>query len=107
MAGKGQPKTGGRRPGSQNKAQVDLLERIRKRVRKPTWDPVIEMAAFAADVTEDKELRLKALREVSRYVHPTLKSIEHSGALDVGVSGVLRVPTGPANEDEWEDDGDR
>jgi len=99
-------KTGGRTRGTPNKAKMDLLERMRQRVRSSTFDPLIEMAAIGYDKKEDPDRRLRALSECSKYVHPRLKAIEHSGALEIGVSGVLRVPTGPANEDEWEDGTD-
>lgn len=115
MAGKGNPKTGGRKKGVPNVDKADLLQAIRDTIGDQTYHPVIQMALVATDddvveryvkvkngehikVEEPKysdELRLSAAREVAQYVSPKLKSIEHTADAD-GLGLNLHMSIGPA-----------
>ena len=69
-------KTGGRIKGTPNKDSADLKALLA--ANYPNWDPVIAMAEIA-HTTRDESIRLAALKEVSQYIHPKRKAIEHSG----------------------------
>lgn len=98
MAGKGKPKTGGRKKGTPNLDKADLLQAIRDAVDDQDYHPVVQLALVATDtsmvkVTETKqgklvefevakysdELRITAAKEVAQYVAPKLKAVEHTG----------------------------
>lgn len=83
MAGANRPKTGGRKKGTPNKDKQELLDAIQAHVEEKFgtvgWDPVLQMAVFAADEENEKALRLNAAKEVAQYVKPKLKAIEMSG----------------------------
>jgi hypothetical protein len=98
VAGKGKPKTGGRKKGTPNLDKADLLQAIRDAVDDQDYHPVVQLALVATDtsmvkVTETKqgklvefevakysdELRITAAKEVAQYVAPKLKAVEHTG----------------------------
>jgi len=114
-------KTGGRGPGTPNREKQDLLGQLREAVGALTpgmfareaalagdprkWHPCVQLSVAAVHGKlpgTSLEFRARCAMEVLKYIAPKLKSIEHSGALDVGVSGVLRVPTGSQSEEDWE-----
>lgn len=117
MAGKGNPKTGGRKKGVPNLDKADLLQAIRDTIGDQTYHPVIQMAMVATDddvveryiklkggehiqVEEPKysdELKLSAAREVAQYVAPKLKSVEHTGDAE-GFGLNLFMNLGPAKK---------
>ena len=68
---------GGRQPGTPNKRTSELADRIASKY--PGWDPVEAMAEIARDEENDVMIRLAALKEVSQYIHPKRKAIEHTG----------------------------
>jgi len=70
-------KTGGRQKGTPNKDTQALQDRIASKY--PGWDPVEAMAEIARDEENDVMIRLAALKEVSQYIHPKRKAIEHTG----------------------------
>jgi hypothetical protein len=80
---------GGRKKGTPNKDKKALLEAIQAHVKKmhgiDEWDPVMEMAGFAADKMEAKDLRLSAAKEVAQYVRPKLKAIQHDGNIGMTI----------------------
>ena len=67
----------GRKKGVPNKDTQALQDRIA--AKYPGWDPVEAMAEIAQDDTNDVMIRLAALKEVSQYIHPKRKAIEHTG----------------------------
>ena len=67
----------GRKKGVPNKDTQALQDRIASKY--PGWDPVEAMAEIAQDDTNDVMIRLAALKEVSQYIHPKRKAIEHTG----------------------------
>ncbi len=94
MAGKGNPKTGGRAKGTANKDKADLLQQIRERIGDQDFHPVLAMAEMVVATetiidpkTKKSQVVLKyplstretMLREVAQYVAPKLKSVEHTG----------------------------
>lgn len=117
MAGKGNPKTGGRKKGVPNVDKADLLQAIRDTIGDQTYHPVIQMAMVATDddeveryikvkggehilITEPKysdELKLSAAREVAQYIAPKLKSVEHTGDAE-GFGLNLHMNLGPATK---------
>lgn len=76
-APKGHKKWGGRQKGTPNKDTQALQDRIASKY--PGWDPVEAMAEIARDEQNDVMIRLAALKEVSQYIHPKRKAIEHTG----------------------------
>ena len=113
MAGKGNPKTGGRAKGTANLDKTELLQAIRDAVGDQHYHPVVQLALVATDtstvkVTETKqgklvefevakysdELRVTAAKEVAQYVAPKLKAIEHTADVD-GLGLNLHMSIGP------------
>ena len=91
---KGQPKSGGRKPGAQNQMQRDLAELLHESF--PGYDPVHAMAAIANDERNDLTIRLQASKEVARYVRPALRSMEIKG--DASAPMQLVIATGIPND---------
>lgn len=105
MAAKGQPKSGGRKPGTPNKKSLDVRA-IAERLGCDPFEILIYMAkgdwkslgyekkdrltsvSQAGDVYEDQvtpEMRLKAASEASQYLYPKRKAIEHTHEIDQGL----------------------
>lgn len=116
VAGKGNPKTGGRKKGTANLDKTELLQAIRDAVDDQDYHPVVQLARIACDgstvtVTETKqgkkvkfevarysdELRVTAAKEVAQYVAPKLKAIEHTGDAE-GFGLNLHMNLGPAKK---------
>lgn len=101
MAGRGKPKTGGRRAGTPNKDKGELLALIRTHVGDQDFHPVLAMADIATAILDDGspkygiEVRTSMLKEVSQYVAPKLKAIEHTADID-GLGLNLHMSIGPA-----------
>lgn len=114
MAGKGQPRSGGRVKGTPNKDKAELLDAIRDAVGDADYHPVIQLAQFATNEEEVKriikeggkeivvevprfsdELKLQAAKEVAQYVSPKLKAVEHTAGED-GFGLNLFMNLGPA-----------
>lgn len=72
----GSPKTGGRKKGSLDKPKQDLIERIKSKF--PNYCPVEAMCKIAQDELNEVNIRLTANKEVSQYIYPKLKSIDHN-----------------------------
>lgn len=86
----------GRPLGSRNRSlPVILRERLQEQFGE-TWDPVLEMAKLAVQLTESAETRhekaeaIVALEKVSKFITPQLKAIEVDLSND---DGSLRRPT--------------
>lgn len=81
----------GRIKGSKNKKTKEL-EQLLAEALGPDWCPVVKMAQIAetgminvpgSDVEMkpvSDDIRMTAIREVSQYVRPKRKAIEHAGA---------------------------
>ena len=95
MAGKGNPKTGGRAKGTANKDKGDLLQQIRDHIGDQTFHPVLAMAAMAVDEDLPQDTRTAMVKEVAHYVSPQLKAIEHTAG-DEGFGLTLHMNLGPA-----------
>ena len=70
----GIPKTGGRKPGSQNMKQRALAELLQE--AHPGYDPVRALADIANNPRIDLAIRVRCHMEVAKYVRPALKSVE-------------------------------
>lgn len=77
MAGRkpGTPKTGGRKPGSLNKANAET----RQAVIESGQTPLEYMLKVMRDDAADEAKRLEAAKSAAPYVHQRLAAVEHSG----------------------------
>jgi hypothetical protein len=75
-------KTGGRAKGTPNKDKAELLQLIRDHVGDQEFHPVLAMAEIAVSDDYGVETRTAMLKEVSQYVAPKLKAVEHSADTD-------------------------
>lgn len=73
---KGHKKTGGKVKGVVNKEKQALIDLINQEF--PGYSPVVAMAKIANNELNELSIRFNAHKEVAQYVHPKLKSIEHS-----------------------------
>ena len=67
-------KTGGRLPGTPNKATTEIRQLLEENF--PNYHPVLSLVAIANDLDNDVSIRLQANKEVAKYICPQLKSIE-------------------------------
>lgn len=44
------------------------------------WDPVVQLAVFAASPNVPQKLRVDASKEVARYIHSPRKAVDHTHA---------------------------
>ena len=72
---RGQPKLGGRKPGTPNKHPRASVEETLARMG---CDPIEGLATIAMDEEIETGLRLKAYAELAKYVHPQKKAMELS-----------------------------
>ena len=70
---------GGRSKGTPNKPRAELVALLDE--RWPGWHPVVQLADVANDEGLPIETRLDACKAAARYVAPTLKAVEHKGAV--------------------------
>ncbi len=70
----GLPKTGGRRPGTPNKASRAVAEKL----EAIGCDPILGMASIAMDAKNSPETRGRYYSELAQYVHPKRKPIDDS-----------------------------
>jgi hypothetical protein len=82
----------GRTVGAHNKKTAELSERICKILGA---HPVDKMAMLAVEAHQNGEYTLagKMLQEVSKYVAPQLKAVEHSGTMgvDAQITNITRM----------------
>lgn len=69
-------KYGGRQKGTPNSDKKELRERIAEKY--PDYDPVMAMVEIAQDNDNEIDIRLSANKEVAKYIHSQLKSVEVS-----------------------------
>lgn len=94
MAAKGQPKSGGRKPGTLNKKTEDLMA-ICESKGINVFEAMVELA-----VTEkDTDKKFYKLTEVATYLYPKRKSVEHSGAIE-GIEVIIRDYTSKKENEE-------
>lgn len=67
---------GGRKKGTPNKESKVLIDRIKEKY--PHYCPVEAMCEIALDKLNEVNIRLTANKEVSQYIYPKLKSIDHN-----------------------------
>ncbi|MFD0738249.1 hypothetical protein ACFQZQ_02960 [Lysobacter koreensis] len=79
MAGRkpGTPKTGGRKPGSTNKATAAREATI----AAEGVTPLEYMLRVMRDAAADESKRLDAAKAAAPYVHPRLSAVEMSGTI--------------------------
>ena len=79
----GQPKTGGRKKGTPNKATLTVAEKL----ESLGCDPIEGMARIAMDEKNSPETRGRYFSELAQYVYPKRKpvddSIEHNTVTNV------------------------
>lgn len=94
MAGRprGQPKTGGRKPGSINK-RTTVLEKC----EAIGLDVFAEMAKIARDPMHEQQFLM--LKELAQYIEPKRKAVEVSGNLDMRVQQELESLAGLSEEE--------
>lgn len=73
---KGRAKTGGKRLHSKHKITRDVAGLL----DKLGVNPIEGMATLAADPKTSEPIRARMHAELAKYVHPQLRSIEHTGA---------------------------
>lgn len=93
-------KTGGRKKGTPNKATQDVQEKL----DKLGLDPIEGMARVGVMAEKEGDLKLagKMYAELSQYIAPKRKSIEHSGQDGGPISFVARIPAKAETSEEWE-----
>jgi len=72
---KGRAKTGGKKPFTKNKITRDVARLL----DSLDCNPIEGMARIANDATVPVQIRAKMYAELSQYVSPKLRSVEHSG----------------------------
>lgn len=77
---KGTPKTGGRKRGTPNKATIPVAELCDAK----GCNPIEALIEFC--VSSNPGFRFQAAKELSQYIHPKRKAIEHSGEIKNAVS---------------------
>ena len=81
-------KTGGRVKGSLNKQTVDIIEKL----SAIGCDPIMGMAKIAMDVKNPLDIRSRMYSELSQYVAPKRKAVEHSAGEGGAVMGLIVLP---------------
>jgi hypothetical protein len=84
---KGTPKTGGRKPGSQNKAKRQEAIAI----AQSGLTPLDYLVSVMRDEAMPLERRMDAAKSAAPYVHPRLASIEHGSDPDSPMQMVQKV----------------
>ena len=77
MAGKGQPKTGGRQKGTPNQRTRDFAAAV----AEAGMTPLQYMLAVLADETVEPERRDRMAAAAASYIHPRLANIEATVAV--------------------------
>jgi hypothetical protein len=72
---KGRAKTGGKKPFTKNKITRDVARLL----DSLNCNPIEGMARIACDEKVPVQIRAKMYAELSQYVSPKLRSVEHSG----------------------------
>ena len=92
MATKEGVKTGGRSKGKANSATQEIIDKL----EALGCDPATGLAMIAMDPETKPELKVKAYSELSKYIYPQRKAIEHSGEVgqyQVGVESAEQLST--------------
>lgn len=82
---KGQPRAGGRKPGSLNKRSQEFIDRLNECCERLGVDLV--EAQVRLTQSEDEDVRQRALSAIYRHAYPALKAIEHSGEVETAPQG--------------------
>lgn len=81
MGAKGKPKTGGRKIGSINKRPESLIELHAMCAARGV--NVFESLLEYVYTPGDPNTRLAAIKELMKYLHPQLRSVDISGTVDL------------------------
>ena len=108
----GQTDGGGRKKGTPNKKTAELIDLVNEAC--PGFHPIVAMAKIAhlgvietLDIPSGKmitrliadEHRIKCVSEVSQYLFPKRKAVEHSGG--IATSGGVLLVEKVASTEEW------
>jgi len=93
MAGKGQPKTGGRAPGSVNKTTREFRDTVRKLLEDNAENVSLWLTQVAAT---DPDKALDKLARLAEFAAPKLGRVEHTG-LD---GGPIKVQASEMSDDD-------
>ena len=96
MAAKGQPKSGGRKPGSLNKKTEDLML-ICEEKGINVFEAMVELAINE----ENTDKKFDRLKEVAQYLYSKRKSLEHSGQVE-GIEVIVRDYTSKKPDADWD-----
>ncbi len=84
---KGQP----RPENSGRKSQADIRQ-VYETCTRLGCDPFEIIAKIGMDPKTTKALRVRCAAELAQYLAPKLKSIEHSGSVEVSMKRLIGVP---------------
>jgi hypothetical protein len=96
VAGMAKPPNSGRKPGVQNKATTELADRVRAIIG---CDPLEALAQIAVDEEASPGLRMRALGEISQYLHAKRRSTEVTAEVEARVQAVISGQ--PLDRDSW------
>ena len=68
------------------------IRAVRETCERLGYDPFETLAMIGADPKATKALRVRCAAELAQYLAPKLKSIEHTGSVEVAVKRLLGVP---------------
>lgn len=77
LKGQKPPEGSGRPTGSKNKFS---LKTARELAEKHKFDPLEGLIKMGAERSTPKALKIQCMRFAAKYLHPELRSVEHSGA---------------------------
>ena len=80
-------KTGGRKKGTPNKRTQEVIDQL----TALDCDPIEGMAKIALDEKNTPELRGRMFSELSQYIAPKRKAIEHTGESGEPVTFVMNL----------------
>ncbi len=80
-------KTGGRKKGPPNKRTQEVIDKL----AALDCDPIAGMAKIALDEKNTPELRGRMFSELSQYIAPKRKAIEHSGESGEPVTFIMHL----------------
>lgn len=88
----------GRKKGVPNKNKAFLLKRLED-MYGADFDPIVSMCDIAMNPENDDTLKLSALKEVSQYLYPKLKSVEVTGDPDNPIATSVKIEL--VRPEEW------
>lgn len=92
--GKPRPPTSGRKKGTPNKDTRQLSE-ICEQHNINVFEAMVKLAVEETN----KDKRFDRLKEISKYIYPQRKAVEHSGGTQDAIEVIIRDYTGKRRED--------